>query len=175
MNINSKLYYDFVEEIKAEFPKFEIIEKQNSPLMKFIYTITLMRFWNPFFMTAYITTMFGKVYMPRNLIGTLTGYEVLRHERIHLRDAARWPVLFELSYIFFPLPIVFTMRAYWEFRGYCESLVVENEVFGCVYKESIDFYVEQFTGKFYLWMFPFPKYLHSRFMKFLMDRNIMVK
>lgn len=171
----SKIYYDFVDEIKREFPKFEVIEKQNSKLMKFVYVVTLMRFWNPAFMNAYITTMFGKVYMPRNLIGTLTGYEVLRHERVHLRDAARFPVLFELSYIFFPLPIVFTMRAYWEYRAYCESLLVESEMFDCVYKESIDFYVDQFTGKYYLWMCPFESLIRKAFMKFLTDRNIMVK
>ena len=85
----NKLYLDIVADITKEFPKFEVLEKQNSRLMKFVYVVTLMRFWNPYFMTAYVTTMFGKVYMPRNLIGTLTAYEVLRHELVHLRDARR--------------------------------------------------------------------------------------
>jgi len=171
----NKLYYDIVEDIKREFPNFEVVEKQNSSLMKFIFNISLMRFWNPYFMTAYVTTMFGKVYMPRNLIGSLTAYEVLRHELVHLRDARRFPIFFELSYIFLPFPFVFTMRAYWEFRGYCESLVVENEIFGYVYKESVEFYVKQFTGSFYLWMCPFPDFMRKKFMKFLDERGIMVK
>jgi hypothetical protein len=40
----------------------------------------------------------------------------LRHEAVHLRDARRFPVLFELSYLA-ALPAVFTARAWWEWRG----------------------------------------------------------
>lgn len=168
----NKIYVEFIKEIKSEFPKFEVIEKQKSLLMKIIYYCTGMCFWNPRFMTAYVTVMFGRVYMPYYLIDTLTGYEILRHERVHLRDAARWPLLFEASYLFFPLPFIFTMRAYWEYRAYCESLIVEAEIYGFVNSKSIEFYIEQFTGSYYLWMFPFPKIVRRAFYRFLEHKGI---
>lgn len=168
-------YLQIVAELKTEFPNFEIVQKENNWLMRLIYNLTLMRFWNPDFMSAYVTVMFGRVYMPSYLIGSLTGYMVLRHERVHLRDAARWPVLFELSYLLFPLPFFITMRAYWEYRAYCESLVTEAELFGYVRRDTIDFFVNQFTGSYYLWMFPFPDFLRRRFYRFLATMYIMVR
>ena len=168
-------YIDIVEEIKKEFPSFEVIDKKKSILMRLLFNIALMRLWNPHFMELYVTVMFGKVYMPDNLIGTYTGYQILRHERVHLRDAKRWPVLFELSYLLFPLPFIITMRAYWEYRAYCESLIVQFETYGYVYQGTIDFIVTQFTSSYYLWMFPFPKYLNKKFMQFLQERNIPVR
>ena len=152
-----------------------VILKEDNVWMKLLYNITLMRFWNPDFMSAYVTVMFGRVYMPAHLIGTLTGYMVLRHERIHLRDARRWPILFELSYLFFPLPILITLRAYWEYRAYCESLVAEAEIYGYARRDSIEFFVNQFVGSYYLWMFPFPNFLRERFYRFLASRAILVR
>lgn len=168
-------YNEIVEELQSEFPRFRVIPKENNVWMKILYSLSLMRFWNPDFMTAYVTVMFGRVYMPAHLIGTYTGYMILRHERVHLRDAARWPLLFELSYLFFPLPFVLTLRAYWEYRAYCESLVVEAERYGYVRRDSIEFYVGQFTGSYYLWMFPFPAFLRERFYRFLASKYITVK
>lgn len=168
-------YIDFVEQIKSEFPHFEVIVKENSSWMKLIYTITLMRFWNRYFMETYVTLMFGKVYMPQRFIGTRIGYEILRHEVVHLRDATRWPILFELSYLFFPLPFIFTLRAYWEYRAYCESLVVEYERLGYVRWDTIQFCVEQFVGSYYLWMCPFPNFIRSKFKSFLAKKDINIK
>ena len=169
------LFNELVEEIKAEFPKFQVVKKEDSKLMALIYAVTLMRFWNPYFMEDYITTLFGKVYMPFNVIGTRVGYDVLRHERVHLRDAARFPLLFELSYILLPLPAVFTLRAYWEYRGYCESLVAESDRYGYVRKEAIEYYVDIFAGPTYLWMCPFRNFMRDAFYKFARERGLVVK
>ena len=54
-------YIDIVEEIKSEFPNFEVIEKGKSFWMRLLFNITLMRLWNPHFMESYVTVMFGKV------------------------------------------------------------------------------------------------------------------
>lgn len=170
-----KKYLLLLQEITREFPKFQIIEKENSSWMRFLFTITMMRFWNPEFMSRYVTVMFGCVYMPKSYIGTSVGYEILRHERIHLRDAKNWPIFFELSYLFFPLPIIFTMRAFWEYRAYCESLLTEYERLGYVNHSSIEFYVSQFTGSFYLWMCPFPNFMRKCFYNFLLKREIPVR
>lgn len=174
MNIDRKEFDTYVEKIKKEFPKFEVVPKQDSKLMKFIYTFTLMRFWNPQFMGYFITTMFGKVYMPKQFIGAPIMVDVLRHELVHLRDMKKYPVLFELTYILFPLPIIFTLRAYWEYRGYCESILANNDRYGYISVNSIEFFVEQFTGPNYLWMCPFPKFVRKKFYEFAYKNNIKV-
>ena len=167
-------YYDLVNKIEEDIPGFRVVPKTNSNLMWACYYITLMRFWNPHFMTHYITTAFGKVYMPADLIGTAIGADVLRHEWVHLRDARRWNILFYLSYLLFPLPAVFTMRAYWEFRGYCESIRAERDRYGVVYSESLHYYVSLFTGPAYLWMCPFPKFVMRKFVEFCEKENIRI-
>lgn len=170
-----KSYEYLVEQIKSEFPRFQVIEKEKNFWMKLVFSLTLMRFWNPNFMESYITVMFGKVYMPQRFIGTSIGYEVLRHELVHLRDAKKWPVLFELSYIFFPLPFIITFRAYWEFRAYCESLTVDAEKYGYVRSSTIEFIITQFTSSYYLWMFPFPNILRNAFTKYCLKRGHLIK
>lgn len=171
----SNEYNNFVEQIKSKFPNFEVLIKEHSTWMKIVYAVTLMRFWNRYFMEVYVTIMFGKVYMPQRFIGTQIGYEILRHEYVHLCDSRRWPILFELSYLFFPLPLVFTMRAYWEYRAYCESLIVENEQLGYVRARTIEFCVEQFVGSYYLWMCPFPNFVRNKFYSFLINNKICIK
>jgi hypothetical protein len=168
-------YNELVINISKEFPRFKVVPKDESFFMRALYAVTLMTFWNKSFMTNYITAVFGKVYMPRRLIGTAIGYDVLRHELVHLRDARRWPVLFELSYLFFPLPFVFTMRAYWEYRGYCESMIAERDRYGYINKAVIEYYISLFSSSEYLWMFPFPNFLRKKFYAFLERHNTTIK
>lgn len=165
-------YYDLVNEIEEEFSDFRVIEKEGNTFMLFLYHVTFMRLWNPHFMTRFITTVFGKVYMPRDLIGTEIGADVLRHERVHLRQAAKWGILFYLSYILLPLPAVFTFRAYWEYIAYCESLRCESERYGVVYSESLHYFVDLFVGPAYLWMCPFRGFVEKKFLDFLKNEGI---
>lgn len=165
-------FYTLIRELENEFPSFQLVKKEESALMLFLYHISLMKLWNPHFMTRFITTAFGNIYMPEQLIGTEVGADVLRHERVHLRDAARWGILFYLSYLLLPLPAVFTMRAYWEYRGYCESLRCEAERYGVVYSESLHYFVDLFVGPAYLWMCPFRGYIEKKFLDFLKSEGI---
>ena len=167
-------YNLLVHAIKIEFPDFVVIPKLQSKFMWACYYLSLMPLWNPHFMSRFITVAFGKVYMPEELIGTDIGADVLRHELVHLRDAKRWKILFYLSYVLFPLPAVFTMRAYWEFRGYCESIRAERDRYGVVYSESLNYYVSLFTGPSYLWMCPFPKFVMRKFVEFCQKENIRI-
>lgn len=171
---NRKEFDAYVEQIKKEFPKFEVVVKQESKLMKAIYILTFMRFWNPQFMGYFITVMFGKVYMPREFIGLPASVDVLRHELVHLRDMKKYPILFELSYILFPLPVIFTMRSFWEYRGYCESILAISDRYGYISKHTIEFFVAQFTGPSYLWMCPFPNFVRGKFYEFANKNNIKV-
>jgi len=57
---------------------------------------------------------------PADLKGVLERHRpTLLHEFQHAADARRWPVLFQASYVFGPLPILGpSARVRWEARGY---------------------------------------------------------
>jgi hypothetical protein len=161
---------DLVAEIKAEFPDFKLVPKDESGFMKFLAVVT--KLWCPDFMTNYATAVGSTVYHPRGWTDW-SMYEILRHERVHMRDHKKWKVLYGLSYVF-ALPVVVTVRAVWEFRAYCESMKVTWERQGKklnsdgspkVLDRDLDWVIENFTGPGYFWMFPFPKTLKKAFLK----------
>jgi hypothetical protein len=158
-----------VGDIKAEFPSFELVPKDESKLMKFL--AALLKPFVPDFMKNFATTIGCTVYYPRNWPLT-TMYEVLRHERVHMRDSKKWGSVYYLTYLLLPLPFVVSGRAYWEFRGYTETLKMDWEWSGkpldatgwpVLDEATLDWVVSQFTSSSYLWMFPFPKTLKKRF------------
>lgn len=149
-------------ELAAEFRGFRLVPKDESALMRALYRLTGMRLWNPRFLESYTTVLVYRVYMPRDLIGTEEGYRTLRHERVHMRDARRTAVmLFVFSYLFL-LPAVLTMRSYWEFRGYVETMRVELEDTGAISDGTIEHIARRFTGSDYLFMCPFPGFIRRR-------------
>ncbi len=148
-------------ELSDRYKTFRIIPKDQSPLMRWLYRLLGMRWWNPRFMEDYTTVLITRVYMPQRLIDTDDGYEVLRHEAVHIRDCIGTGVLpFVLSYLLV-LPAVLTMRAFWEFRGYKETMLVELERTGTIADETVEWIAERFTGPDYLWMFPFPRLIRK--------------
>jgi hypothetical protein len=111
------------------------------------------------------TVVFGTtVYMPRWMIGTDNGADILRHEAVHMRDSKKYHAFYLLSYIM--LPIGPSGRAFWEYRGYCESMKAYYERHKEIPDWLIEFYVSQFTTSSYLWMFPFPKVVRHWFWKY---------
>jgi hypothetical protein len=118
-------------------------------------------------------TVYNTVYMNSWDIGTARGLETLRHEMAHVRDQHKYGILFLLSYIFI-LPTVFTMRAFWEWRGYKETLRSVHEEYKHYitdgqpeyYAYIMDFYsqwvTKQFTGLGYFFMFPFKNYMYQK-------------
>lgn len=136
-----------------EFPKFKVVAKDNSKFMRFLAKLL----WpiNREFMDGYITTIGYTVYMPRDLFNTPEGTDTLRHELVHVRQYDRFKLWFMVSYLIFPLPVIFTMRAYWEYQAYKESLRATHERFGSLGDADIEWVVEQFTSSAYGWMFPF--------------------
>lgn len=149
-----------VAALRAELRGFDVRYKDESRLQQAIGR--LVRPFNRDYLTVYTTVMFGKVYFPSRAWCAARGpecvYEILRHEAVHLRDAQRWPVLFELSYLFL-LPAGLTMRAWWEWRAYAESLRVHAELHGEIPDWRLAGIVDRFTGADYLYMWPFPKML----------------
>lgn len=87
---------------------------------------------------------------------------VLRHERVHMRQARQHGMLkFALLYLLVPLPIGLAWyRAQFEWEAYEESMRAVAELHGLAmledekYKLSI---LSHFTTGAYGWMWPFPK------------------
>lgn len=193
-SLSAEKQYQFVQEverrIKLEIPKFEIIEKEKSWLMK---ALSILLFFCKNFMTQYITTIYPKIYFPKDqtVINTKnTPWEIffyldiLCHEFQHLKDRKKYWIFFNLIYLFPQILVVGVLlamflspwfllfllclapipaigRAWIEFRGYSVSLGVFYWLSGDVV--DIDFILNKFTGPDYYWMWPFRNQLKKRF------------
>ena len=155
-----------VARLKAEFPKFQVKLYSDS------------KFWGwmkaNVFKFAVGTTVFSTVYVDDDHFGTDRGAEVLKHEAAHVADQLKWNILFFISY-FLLLPTVFTMRAFWEWRGHREDLRSVHEQYKDgnpdYYKYITDFYcqwvADQFCGLNYFFMFPFRRYMYKKSQDFV--------
>jgi len=162
-------YQKILNETTNEFPDFEILPKKESKLMKVIdialKIITFGQMKN--FMTGFITTIGNKVYVPETWDNnTLTSKaEIIRHERIHMRQAKRYGrFLFSLLYLALPLPTVFAyFRKKFEQEAYEESLKALYEYHGeSVFTPRLkNFFISHFVSANYFWMWPFQKNLES--------------
>ena len=109
--------------------------------------------------------MFGRVYLPSRVAMAEMSreglYSLLRHEAVHLRDARRFPIFFQVSYLVL-LPTGLTFRALWEWRGYAETMRCEHELWGEIPDALIERIVERFAGPDYLFMLPFRGLVRAR-------------
>lgn len=153
-----------VATLQAEDPRFAICYKDETPQQRLIAAI--VRPFNDRYLHDYTTVLFGRVYFPsrawRERVGEVAIYEILRHEAVHLRDARRFPVLFELTYLLLPLPLLCSGRAYWELRGYEESMRVRVELGLSVDDAWIEWVIARFVGPDYLFMLVAPGWLRGR-------------
>ena len=163
--LNKQALDKILADIKMEFPDFEIIEKKDSTLMKLIDVclkiITLGQMNK--FMTGFITTLGQKVYVTDSWKqGSLIGQaEILRHERIHMRQAKKYGrFLFSFLYLMVPLPIGLAyFRKKFEQEAYEESMRALYEYLGVAAfahhnRQAI---ITQFISANYFWMWPFRK------------------
>jgi hypothetical protein len=158
---------DLIVEIQKEFPKFEIIKKEDSFLMKaidiFLKIITLGKMKT--FMSDFITTIGYKVYVPSGweLMDKVT---ILCHERVHMRQANKYGRLwFSFSYLFLWAPTVFAhFRKKYEQEAYEESLRCIAKTGGIkyiedkLYRENV---IAHFTSAEYFWTWPFRKSIET--------------
>lgn len=176
----------FVEQcIKAEFPKFELVDKRESTLMKVISKIL---FFNPNFMTKFITVIGSKVYVPAKPWKKANPYgaiEILCHEWVHMKDAKSMKFRFKFLYLFPQILAVLAVLGFWnpwfflallcaapipapwrtklELRGYTMSMSVRWWLKR--QEPNYDWYVEQFVGPNYYYMWPFKKHIRARLEK----------
>lgn len=151
-------------EILREFPAFREVRKADSRLMKaissFLKAVTLGGMSS--FMDRYTTTIGTTVYTPEGWDSwdDASRCAILRHERVHMRQAARHGMLlFSVLYLLplFPLGLAW-FRARFEQEAYEESIAASLELRGSHSAMSPEFkerMVRQFTGPAYGYMWPF--------------------
>jgi len=157
---------DFLAELRAEFPRFVVIKKSESPLSKaidiFLKTITLGG--QREFMTRFFTVIGDRLYVPPSWEGIdpVQAVITLRHERVHFLQRRRYTLpVFALIYVFLPFPIGLAYgRARFEFEAYTETLRATLELRGEDAVKSPELrarIVDLFVSPHYGWMWPFRK------------------
>lgn len=172
--------------LKNNISGFQIVEKKNSSLMRFL---SYLLFFSPRFMTDAWTTFYPKIYSTSSINEKTPRYIIeqyillISHEAIHLLDRKRLWIVFNFLYLtpqifsilaflsffnlWFLLSIVFllpfpSLGRFWiEDRGYKANIAS----FFWLRGEKIDLeqFVNQFCGSSYYFMFPFRKFLTRRY------------
>jgi hypothetical protein len=158
-----EIHKALIEEIKTEFPTFEIRPKRSSRLQRaihlFLLTVTLGG--QRVYISRYHTVLFGVLWVSDawDSMSDRDRYVLLRHERIHLRQRARLgDVGMTMVYLFwfFPLGLAYG-RARLEWEAYEETLRATTEVFGIDSALALRAWlVDRYCGPDYGWMWPFP-------------------
>ena len=161
-----------IDEIRGEFPGFEILEKRTSALQQAIAValaaVTLGG--QRHYLTRYHTLLFGKLYVP-DAWATMDDdarYILLRHERVHLRQAARMgDVRMAVTYLLPILPLFLAWgRARIEWEAYEETIRATAEVHGLERARALEAeIVRRYVGPDYGWMWPFPSVVRRWFRK----------
>jgi hypothetical protein len=152
-----------LDEIRAEFPSFQLLRKKGSRLQRAIHVaLQVVTFGGQrVYLTDYYTAMFGKLWVPESWdrLPDLDRYVLLCHERVHLRQRRRMGDLamtFVYLVPFFPLFLAYG-RARIEWEAYAETLRATAEVYGLEAAERLRGpIVTRFVGGEYGWMWPFP-------------------
>jgi hypothetical protein len=159
-----------LEEIHAEFPRFEILPKRGRRLQGAISLalamLTLGR--QRHYVSRYHTVLFGKLYVA-DTWATMSGderYVLLRHERVHLRQRRRMgDLVMAFVYLvpFFPLCFAWG-RARIEWEAYVETIRATADVYGLDAARALrGEIVRRYVGPDYGWMWPFPSAVHRWF------------
>jgi hypothetical protein len=164
------LHERLLDEIRAEFPNFEIRFKKESGLQRAIHLVLALVTFGAqrAYLTRYHTAMFGRLYVPESW-RTMTDedrYVLLRHERVHLRQRRRMgDIVMALVYLvpFFPLGLAYG-RARIEWEAYKETIRATAEVRGVPAARALrGEIVRRFTSGDYGWMWPFPRTIERWF------------
>jgi hypothetical protein len=160
----ASLHEHFLDEIRAEFPDFEIRKKRGDRLQHaigaFLAGVTLGA--QRSYMTRYHTALFGRLYVPDSwdAMDDVARYVLLRHERVHLRQRRRMTgfgmgVVYLLP--FFPLFLAYG-RARLEWEAYEETIRATFETAGLEAARALrPEIVRRYTSGDYGWMWPFPR------------------
>jgi len=159
-----------LDEIRREFPTFEIRAKRGSPLQRAIaVAIAVVTLGGQrSYLSRYHTVLFGKLYVPDawDRMGDDDRYVLLRHERVHLRQRRRMGDLTMAFVYLFPILPLFAAwgRARIEWEAYVETIRATAEVGGLEAARALeDEIVRRYVGPDYGWMWPFPRAVRGWF------------
>ena len=152
----------FLDEIRAEFPRFEVLYKRDSSLQRAIDVVlkVVTLGGQKRYLVGYYTVVFGRLWVPAawGAMSDRDRYVLLRHERVHLRQRKRMgDVAMAFLYLvpFFPLGLAYG-RARLEWEAYEETLRATAELVGLDAASALrERIVSRFTGGAYGWMWPF--------------------
>lgn len=148
-------------EIRAEFPSFRILPKEDSKFMLAIYWfLKIITFGNQrAFLTSFITTIGYTVYIPTAwpMYSSAEQMVILRHERVHMRQRRKYSMpVFSFLYLFVLPGGLAYFRKKFEMEAYEESIRAANEygfdITADVYRDRM---IHHFTTGEYFWMWPF--------------------
>jgi len=152
------------EEIRREFPSFEILPKRHSRLQHAIHHLLFAATLGGqrVYLTRYHTVIFGKLWVPDSWeeMGDEDRYILLRHERVHLRQRAR---MGDLTMAFVYLVPILPLGLAWgrariEWEAYEETIRATAELRGFEAAAGLrPEIVRRFTSADYGWMWPFPR------------------
>ena len=164
--MNASLTDRFVEEIRAEFPRFRVVEKRGDAFSRAIDLAlkVLTLGGQREYLTHYHTVIANTLYVPYGWADEddVARVITLRHERVHLRQTRRYGFVgMSLLYLvpIFPLGLAYG-RARIEWEAYTESIRATAELRGIAAARSASLrkhIVKQFTSAAYGWMWPFPR------------------
>jgi len=157
--MNSKALADLLDELRAEFPGFNIRPKSSSFFMKLVNALLLVFTLGKQkkFMEGFTTTIGSTVYTSSSWDG-LVDYArviILRHERVHLRQSKKYGrFVFSFLYLFCPLPIFYAnWRTQFEMEAYAESMRALHDFGGNLQAPSYrDAMLNHFLSAEYGWM-----------------------
>jgi hypothetical protein len=169
-------HIQLLDEIREEFPDFEIRSKRESVLQRAIsIALALLTLGGQrHYLTRYHTVLFGTLYVP-DAWGKMTDgerYVLLRHERVHLRQRKRMgDVRMALVYLFPLTPLFFAWgRARIEWEAYVETIRATAEVYGLNAARALEEpIVRRYVGPDYGWMWPFPRTIRRWFGKVIAE------
>ena len=78
--------------IQSEIPKFKIRSKEKSLFMR---VLSKLLFFNPSFMSDFVTTLYPYIYVP----GPSLELHTLAHEYVHLKDRKNLGLYFNFLYL----------------------------------------------------------------------------
>ena len=174
-------YNELVAKAQTYFPSLQIQYKDQSTLMK---VLGKLMFFNPDFMTSYVTTIGNTVYIPNEDYAKQkpeSFADVFIHECTHMYDEKRFGLWYSLAYIFpqilapfmlfllfvlswkIVLPLVLLMlvpwpapwRAFFEKRAYFVQMYAGYKLWGVDPVANGRVYLQWFKNGDYYWMWIF--------------------
>lgn len=156
--------YPLLDELKAEYPKFQLKSKSSSTFMKLLHWGLLIITFGQMktFMTRFTTTVGYTIYTPAAWEGWSEKVKmlILRHERVHMAQRKRLGWRFGVAYLFLPFPVVWAYyRMKYEMEAYEVTVRAKWEYFGRrgFTSEAREAMIKRFTGPQYFWTWPWRK------------------